>query len=476
VSTAKINTDLESTRPLQILIIDDNPRIHRDFDLVLCEESGNPELDEDDRLIYGRQAGPDLSKPVYALDHAYSSQEGIAMVQHGLVEGRFYLLAFVDIRMPGLDGVETIAKIWQIDPRIQMVICTAYADYSQEDLIRKLGQTDKLLVLKKPFDSIEVTQLAITLTAKWFLTRQAALKQEQLELLVSQRTRTILNLQRRESHDLYEANADDAANSAPGSYIGDNKLPLILLVENNAEMGRNLSGLLGEKFEIVEARAGDAGVEIAQEIIPDLIIVGFLPPADGVRLCRTLKNVPLTSHIPIILLANSESEDSQLRALEAGADDYIIKPMDAALLRSRVSKLLESQRKLRTYLHQGAPLQPRDLAVNRTDARMLQRIIEVIEQNMSDSDFDVDVLAQKMAVGRRQLFRKVRAMIDTTPKALIRFVRLKRSAQLLKESEMTITEITFAVGFQDVKHFRTLFKQQFGKVPSEFIRNQVPSA
>ena len=472
---AKTNINSDDSQPSRILIIDDNPRIHRDFDLVLCEESGNPELDEDDRLVYGRQAGTDVQKPVYDLDHAHSSHEGIAMVQRGLAEGRFYLLAFVDIRMPGLDGVETIAKIWQIDPRIQMVICTAYADYSQEDLIRKLGQTDKLLVLKKPFDSIEVTQLAITLTAKWFLARQAALKLEQLELLVSQRTRTILNLQRRESHDLYEANANDAANSVPGSYIGDDKLPLILLVENNIEMGRNISRFLGKKFEIVETRADKAGIEIAQEIIPDLIIIGFLPPPiDSVELCRTFKNVQLTSHIPIILLANSESEDNQLKALEAGADDYIIKPLDAALLRSRVSKLLESHRKLRTNLHQGAPLQPRDLAVNRTDARILQRIIEVIEQNMSDSEFDVDVLAQKMAVGRRQLFRKVRAIIDTTPKALIRVVRLKRAAQLLLESEMTITEITFAVGFQDVKHFRILFKQQFGELPSEFIRNQIP--
>ena len=96
------------------------------------------------------------------------------------------------------------------------------------------------------------------------------------------------------------------------------------------------------------------------------------------------------------------------------------------------------------------------MAINQTDSRFLRRIIEVIDQNMSDFEFDVDVLAQKVAVSRRQLFRKVKAIIDTTPKALIRTLRLKRSAQLLLDSEMTITEITFAVGFQDAKHFRTL--------------------
>jgi transcriptional regulator GlxA family with amidase domain len=127
---------------------------------------------------------------------------------------------------------------------------------------------------------------------------------------------------------------------------------------------------------------------------------------------------------------------------------------------------------LSAHFRQGTPLQPREMAVNQTDARFLQRIIEVIEQNIADFEFDVDVLAQKVAVSRRQLFRKVRAIIDTTPKALIRIVRLKRSAQLLLESEMTITEITFAVGFQDVKHFRTLFKEQFGELPSDFIKNK----
>jgi AraC-like DNA-binding protein len=224
---------------------------------------------------------------------------------------------------------------------------------------------------------------------------------------------------------------------------------------------------------MIEARADSAGVEIAQETIPDLIIIDNLPPQiEGIRLCRTFKTVQLTSHIPIIFIAESEREDCQLKALEAGADDYIIKPLDAALLKFRVGKLLESRRKLSTNFRQGAPLQPRELAVNQTDARFLQRIIEVIEQNIADFEFDVDVLAQKVAVSRRQLFRKVRAIIDTTPKALIRIVRLKRSAQLLLESEMTITEITFAVGFQDVKHFRTLFKEQFGELPSDFIKSK----
>jgi CheY-like chemotaxis protein len=352
-----------------------------------------------------------------------------------------------------------------------MVICTAYADYSQEDLILKLGQTDKLLVLKKPFDNIEVTQLAMTLTAKWFLARQAALKLEQMELLVSRRTRTILNLQRNESRQLLDSKPDDLGDLASAPHLGSNKLPLILVVENNKDNIRHIFESLGSECEIITAHSNQEGVGMAQDTIPDIIIIDdCVPQVEGAELCRTLKAAQLTNHIPIIVIADSERDDCQVKALEAGADDFLIKPLNTSLFKASVGKMLEVRRKLHTSFDPEAILQPRELAINQTDARFLRRIIEVIEQNMSDFEFDVDVLAQKVAVSRRQLFRKVKAIVDTTPKALIRTVRLKRSAQLLMDSEMTITEITFAVGFQDVKHFRTLFKEQFGELPSEFIK------
>ncbi len=182
--------------PPRILIIDDNAQIHRDFEVVLLTEPENSELEADEQRIFGLKPGGKLPRTIYALEHAHSGQEGIELVKKTLVEGGHYQLAFVDIRMPGLDGVETIERIWQIDAKMQMVICTAYADYSQADLIRKLGQTDKLLVLKKPFDSIEVTQLARTLTEKWHLNQQAANKLVQMELLVARRTLKIMDLQR----------------------------------------------------------------------------------------------------------------------------------------------------------------------------------------------------------------------------------------------------------------------------------------
>ena len=524
----------------RILIIDDNPRIHRDFEMVLREELDNPELETDEQRLYGLTAQAGQPRIIYLLDHANSGMEGIGKVNQSLTDNRPYQLAFVDIRMPGLDGVETIGQMWQADANIQIVICTAYADYSQEDLTTRLGHTDKLLLLKKPFDTIEVTQMARTLTRKWHLARQAALKLEQMELLVSQRTQRILEMQAREVQRLREqeqmkhkflnqlaqqlrpplalitgsldqmpaggkmesaqqallrrqveqllslvgqlpeghglvVEPSPAATVPPPAtddHATDVKLPLVLLIESNPDLGGYIKQLLGHEYNIAEAPDDQDGREKAQGLVPDIIIADIFPPqVDGVRLCREVKAAQLTSHIPVILLNTNDFEDCQLKALEAGADDYIPKAFNLARLRVRVDNLLTSRRKLRASFQPQSVLQPRDLAVNQVDAHFLQRTLTAIEQNLSDFEFDVEALARSVAVSRRQLFRKLKAVVDLSPKALIRSVRLKRAGQLLLQSEMTVTEITFAVGFQDVKHFRALFKEQFGVLPSEYIKS-----
>jgi CheY-like chemotaxis protein len=475
---ATIHINPEDGRLPRILIIDDNPQIHRDFELVLLEEPANAELDADEQRVYGVAAHRPVPSPTYLLLHAYSGLEGVEKVKSDLAQGHFFQLAFVDIRMPGIDGVETIARLWRVDPKIQMVICTAYADYSQEDLAGKLGQTDKLLVLKKPFDSIEVTQIARTLTEKWYLARQAALKMEQMELLVSQRTQKILELQRQ---GIKPAIGMPAASVPPpdstGEDIAGKKLPLVLLVENDADIKRDLQRALDGIYELVEATDDQAGYEQALEMVPDLIIIDISPPQiNGLELCRKLKAAQLTSHIPTILFASRGTEDYQLNALEAGADDYVSRPFQPATLKARLDQLLEARRKSRAEVPPEIAAPARDVALNQADAQFLQRATAVIEQRMSDFEFDVDTLAQLVGVSRRQLFRKLKAVIDTTPNALIRSLRLKRASQLLLESEMTVTEITFAVGFQDVKYFRTLFKEQFGVLPSEYLDSRQEGA
>ncbi len=394
-------------------------------------------------------------------------------MEQGLADGQLYQLAFVDIRMPGIDGVETIERLWRLDARIQMVICTAYADYSQEDLERRLGFTDRLLVLKKPFDSLEVTQLAITLTEKWYLAMQAALKLEQMELLVAQRTQKVLELQRRRSDGLPEAVADSGEALPAGGAEArspDTESPLVLLVRSNPDASRQIQQGLGDQYRLIEAKDGQAGFDLARESVPDLIFADTeAAELDGFELCRRLKGDELTSHIPVILLAESGSERQQLTALEAGADDFFAGPANLQLLRARASNLLQAGRKASRPFSQEILLHPRELATNQVDVQFLRRTMAVVEKHMSDFEFDVEALSKKMFMSRRQLFRKLKGVAGFAPNVFIRNLRLKRAAQLLKESRMTVTEITYAVGFADLKHFRAIFREHFGVLPGEYV-------
>ncbi|HEY5480085.1 MAG TPA: response regulator [Verrucomicrobiae bacterium] len=465
-------TNREHSSTPRILIVDDNPSIHRDFELVLLDNLEPPGLEADERRMYGPAAQASFSKPACSLDHALSGLEGIEKVKQALAEDRPYQLAFVDIRLHGIDGVETIARVWRMDPRIQIVICTAYADYSWKDLARRLGRTDKLFLLKKPFDNIGVSLLASTLAEKWFLARQAALKLEQMELLVAQRTQKVLALQRLEPPEPHEHSVLPAFPDAPPA---GKELPLLLLVEGDAEICRPIAQGLEADYRVIEAEDGEQGLRLAQETVPDIIILASsLPRLDGIGLCRRLKSDELASHIPVILLAARGLEDFQIKALEAGADDCLAKPISLPLLKARVDNLLRSRRKLHEHVSHELSLLPREVAANQLDAQFLRRTIFIIERHLSDFEFDIAALAQKLVVSRRQLFRKLKAVAGSTPNVFIRSLRLKRAAQLLGETSMTVTEITYAVGFSDLKHFRSVFQEHFGVLPGDYARKAPP--
>lgn len=189
----------EHRRQRRILIIDDNRSIHDDFRKILDRDMDGLELAEAEVAFFG-EAMATTSGITYEIDDAFQGQEGLELVQQALNDHRPYDVAFVDMRMPpGWDGVETIEQLWQQDPELQVVICTAYSDYTWSEITERLGHNDKLLILKKPFDNAEVSQLAAALTEKRYLAQQASLKMGQLEGIVQARTRKL-----REAHQEVE--------------------------------------------------------------------------------------------------------------------------------------------------------------------------------------------------------------------------------------------------------------------------------
>lgn len=170
----------------RVLVVDDNRAIHDDIRKILSPSDQDALLARDEALLFDR---PSPTRIGFDIDSASQGQEGLACLQQALAAGRPYALAFVDIRMPpGWDGIETVGHLWSADPDLQVVICTAYSDYSWRDIEAKLGQSHNLLILKKPFDNIEVVQLAHALTAKWSAMRQLRDRMQVLDQLVEQRT------------------------------------------------------------------------------------------------------------------------------------------------------------------------------------------------------------------------------------------------------------------------------------------------
>jgi PAS domain S-box-containing protein len=169
----------------RILVIDDNPAIHDDFRKILCASDEGAQLADAEAILFGMKA-PAADRARFEVHTAHQGQEGLVMVQRALEANLPYAVAFVDIRMPpGWDGIETLTRIWECDPNLQAVICSAYSDYSWEDITSRLGHSDRLLILKKPFDNIEVIQLAHALTNKWLLTQKLLQKFEENQRLLA---------------------------------------------------------------------------------------------------------------------------------------------------------------------------------------------------------------------------------------------------------------------------------------------------
>jgi two-component system, NtrC family, sensor kinase len=180
----------------RILLIDDNPGIHQDFRKVLGPDANKavtPSAAE--ASLFGlARSGP--TRPVFQLDSALQGDEGVVLVRRALQERRPYSLAFVDMRMPpGCDGIETIERLWRHDPDLQVVICTAYSDYSWDETRERLGHGDRFVILKKPFEVIEVLQLAEALTEKWRLARQERCRIQELEQRIEERNRDLEAIQ-----------------------------------------------------------------------------------------------------------------------------------------------------------------------------------------------------------------------------------------------------------------------------------------
>ncbi len=274
----------ERPADFRLLVVDDNEAIHNDLKKILLPQKINFQLADDEEVLFGKVISRQI---VFEIDSAFQGQEGLARLQEAQADGRPYALAFIDIRMPpGWDGIETISHLWNTDPDLQVVICTAHSDYGWKDIEKNLGISDNLVILKKPFDPIEVTQLAHALTSKWSSTRQARLRLEELDHLVEKRTAELNAAVKeiKEAKELAETAAlQDPLTKLPNRRLFQNRLALAIqhAVRNPAYLCALLYLDL-DRFKVINDSLGHlAGDELLIEVAQRLELCLRNTPQSG---------------------------------------------------------------------------------------------------------------------------------------------------------------------------------------------------
>ena len=245
---------------------------------------------------------------------------------------------------------------------------------------------------------------------------------------------------------------------------------LVLIIDDDLELLSIMRDYLGRNFRIIQATNGVEGLEMARKHQPNLIISDIMmPEMDGLELCNQIKNSIHTSHIPVILLTARSEVDDFIEGLESGADDYIPKPFNIKILEAKSKSLIENRSRLRKLFVQSLVPIPKEVTTTHVDEQFLQRTIKIVEKNINNPEFGVQKLAAEMCVSRSLLHKKLTAIVELSANDFITSMRLKKSALLLLQGNLNISEIAFEVGFNDPKYFSRCFKKHFGLSPSEYI-------
>jgi len=249
---------------------------------------------------------------------------------------------------------------------------------------------------------------------------------------------------------------------------------IMLLIDDNSDVRYFIRTHFNLNYQVLEAENGMEGWNIALKTIPDIIISDIMmPDFDGFELCRKVRKDERTSHIPIILVTALGSREHEIEGLSFGADDYITKPFDLVILQTKVENILSVRQSLKQKYTSEMLLQPKNILLSSPDERFLQKAIEVVENNISDPDLDIERFAAEIGVSRMQLYRKLDALTEMTVKEFVRNIRLKRAIQLLVQKKLNVSEVAYAVGFKDLSHFRKCFKQEFGMSASEYVDKHI---
>lgn len=246
--------------------------------------------------------------------------------------------------------------------------------------------------------------------------------------------------------------------------------PLIMLVEDNADLRKYMRSFLSEEYHIIEANNGQSGFVKALKYVPELIISDVIMDVmDGFELCRQLKNEISTSHIPIILLTASPQEEHKMIGFESGADAYIAKPFNESILKIRIKKTIENRQKLKEYFNKNLTFGERKEGVADLDRTFIKKFTKIVEEKLIDTELNIDEIGKEIGLSRVQLYRKIKSLTNYAPNELVRIIRLKAAENLIIKTDKTVSEIAYETGFSSPSYFSKCFKEYFNETPTETL-------
>lgn len=247
--------------------------------------------------------------------------------------------------------------------------------------------------------------------------------------------------------------------------------PTILIVEDNADVRQFIKILFKDDFQVIEASNGQNGLYKAMKFVPEIIISDvMMDTMDGYTLCRKVKENITTSHIPVILLTAHALDEQKIIGFESGADAFIAKPFNEEILKIRVRKLVENREKVKEFFQKHLTFgDPKD-KISEIDKTFIDKFRKIVEDNLIDSDLNVDEIGKNLGFSRVHLYRKIKSLTNYAPNELVRIIRLKAAEQILLKSEKTISEVAYDTGFSSPSYFTKCFKEYFNESPTEFIK------
>jgi signal transduction histidine kinase/ligand-binding sensor domain-containing protein/AraC-like DNA-binding protein len=280
------------------------------------------------------------------------------------------------------------------------------------------------------------------------------------------------NLEQNSSNIIQKRDYDEPK-SAEEKQSDENTKSSLLIVDDNVQILKVITDLFSSNFNVFTAENGQAAFSLVLEKMPDIVISDVMMPImDGLQLCQTLKKDERTSHIPVILLTAKTSIENQTEGFLVKADGYCSKPFDNDLLVEMVHSTLENRRIIARKFQKEIALNPSTLSMTRGDEVFLQKLIDIVEENILESNLSVEMLCNRVGMMPNTLNKKLKALTNCTAVHFIQNIKLKRAAQLLSLKHYTVMEVMYEVGFNDLKHFRRCFKSEFGITPSEYKKNR----